>query len=190
MPKNRLKHLNKRASSAKFKADEIMQKLAVQPGAVIADVGAGGGFYTLSFAEAVAEKGKVFAVDTNPDNLSYIQTSAMEKQLENVHTFITPEEQLALPDEKFDLIFMRNMFHHLPEPHAYFTSIAKFLKQKGRVAVIDYKKTKGFSLSFSQLHRHYSDPALIAEVMQSNGLALAQSFDFLPKQSFQIFTKA
>lgn len=189
MPNNRLQHLNKSAAAPKRHSKEILETLAVQPGWIIADVGAGGGFYALAFAQAAGPQGKVFAVDTDTKGLDYIQRSAMEKELENVYTFITPEEQLNLPDEKFDLVFMRNMFHHLPDPNSYFTNLGSYLKEDGKAAIIDYKKNRGFSLSFSQIHRHYSDPAVIMGTMQQANLVRAQSYDFLPEQSFQVFVR-
>lgn len=185
---NRLAHLNKRAASAKYKSIDILRILAIQDGNIIADVGAGGGFYTLEFAKAASPSGKVYAVDSNPENLTYVHNNAVEAGLDNVHTFATPEALLVLPEIKFDWIFMRNMFHHLLQPEMYFKSIADYLKPKGRVAVIDYKKTSGFSLRFFRLHHHYSDPDEIARVMQNAGLVLSQSYDFLSDQSFQIFS--
>lgn len=183
-PEKKLSHFNKLASSRKYKSNQILQALAIQPGTAIADVGSGGGFYTTAFARA---GGKVTAVDTNEENLAYVFNSAGEMGFENVETFVTPVERLELPAHEFDLIFMRNMFHHLPDPNTYCQNIAHFLKPEGRVAIIDYKKVSGFSLSFASLHQHYSDPAKIREVMNNAGLVLIKTYDFLPNQSFQVF---
>jgi len=180
--------MNKRAASAKFKAEDILRTLAIKPTEIIADVGSGGGFFVFTFAKITAPNGQVYAVDTNEENLSFIQEQTAIMKLDNVFTHLTTEDHLVLPDKKFDLIFMRNMFHHLHDPLAYFAALVKHLKPAGRVAVIDYKKPSGFSLSFSSLFHHYSDPSLIAETMQKAGLNLPAAYDFLPDQSFQIFT--
>lgn len=186
MIKNKPEQWNKRASAPGSKAGEIINLCAVKPGAVIADVGSGGGFFTCEFAK-IAAKGKVYAIDINSDNLSYVKQRALGLGLNNVETFITLEDHLVLPEIKFDLVFMRNMFHHLPDPGTFFKPVARYLQPDGRVVIIDYKKTSGFSLSFANLHHHYSDPRKILEIMQTAGLSLSQTNDFLPEQSFQVF---
>jgi ubiquinone/menaquinone biosynthesis C-methylase UbiE len=187
-PKNRLERFNKLAGSPKYKAQEILNILSVQPGAIIADVGSGGGFYTQAFAKAAAPGGLVVAVDTDAENLAYVQDNANALGLINVQTFLTSTDQLELPARKFDWIFMRDMYHHILDPLTYFQPIANFIKTKGLVVVIDYKKVKGFSLAFSSLHHHYSSPTAIRNVMLQVGLDVFRSFDFLPDQSFQIFS--
>ena len=82
---------------------------------------------------------------------------------------------------------MRDMYHHIADPSTYFQFIARFLKPRGLVVLIDYTKPRSFAMSFSGLRQHYSDPAKIRYVMQQEGLDLFRSFKFLPNQSFQIF---
>ena len=183
-----MEHLNKRAGASKYKSKRILRTLAVQTGSLVADVGSGGGFYTYQFAKAIGPNGKVYAVDSNEDSLAYIQEQARQTALENIMTFQTSEDHLVLPDLQFDLIFMRNMFHHLPDPDTYFASIAGYVKPQGKVAIIDYKKVTGFSLSFASRRRHYSDAARITASMQKAGLVLAQTYTFLSNQSFQVFS--
>jgi len=190
MTAKKLKRWNRLARSSKYKSKNILKILAVQPGSIIADVGSGGGYYTLLFAQAAGPHGKAVAVDIDPENLSFIKLQAEGMKLGNVETFVTAPDHLTLPSQACNLIFMRNMFHHLPAPEDYFASLAEYLKPDGRVAIIDYKEVSGFSLSFASRHRHFSDPARICAVMQQSGLELAGSYDFLSNQSFQIFKHA
>ena len=80
MSENRAKMFNKRASKPKYKADQILEKLALKPGQFIADIGSGGGYFTYRFAKAVGEKGKVYAVDTNQEFLTFIKKQATEQE--------------------------------------------------------------------------------------------------------------
>jgi len=183
-----LSRMNKHAAAKRSKPSRILKSLALKLGAVVADLGAGGGYYTYAFARAVGKKGKVIAVDTSADRLAYIKQQAQKEQFYNVTTYQTKENQLELPKIKFDLIFTRNMFHHLYDPEVYFQQIIQFLKLKGRVAAIDYKPPTRFRLRFFARRHHHTDPKIIINIMCNAGLYLEQSYDFLPDQSFQIFT--
>ncbi|MCD6468684.1 MAG: class I SAM-dependent methyltransferase [Thermoplasmata archaeon] len=105
------KMFNKKASNPN-KPDQIIKNIGLKPRQTIADIGAGGGYFTLKFAEAVGRKGRVYAVDTNPGFLEFIKSSAKEKGLDNITTVLTKEERLDLPKESLDFIFMRNVTHH------------------------------------------------------------------------------
>lgn len=183
-----LNRMNKRASARWAKPSRILSALALRPGEVVADLGAGGGYYTFAFARAVGPKGFVIAVDTVADRLAFIQQQAHEQQLHNIAIYLTTKEKLVLPKIKFDLIFTRNMFHYLDDPDRYFKQIAQYLKSKARVAVIDYKTPTNFLSRFLAPRHHHPDPVIITNSLSNAGLKLDQSFDFLPKQSFQIFT--
>ncbi len=185
-----LNRMNKHAASKRAKPSLIIASLALKPSAVAADLGAGGGYYTYTFAQAVGTKGKVIAVDTSPDRLAYIQQQAQKERLYNITTYQTKANQLELPRIKFDLIFTRNMFHHLDDPNLFFKGITRFLKSKGRVAIIDYKPPASFQLRFFARHHHHTDPKSIKNTMFNAGLYLDQSYDFLPDQSFQIFARS
>lgn len=187
-PEKRLKGLNKKAASPKYKSLQILDIMNLRPGAVIADVGSGGGYYTLQFARAIAPNGMVVAVDTDQRNLDFVTALMAEANLTNFKTYITPLDHLELPPRKFDWIFMRDMYHHIHDPEFYFQTITTYLKPKGLVLLIDFTKPKGFSMSFASLHHHYSQPETIRGIMQHVGLELFRTFNFLPDQSFQIFS--
>lgn len=73
------KMFNRKASDPKNKPDQILRILGLQPGQNVADIGAGGGYFSLRFAELIGKEGKVFAVDTNSKFLEFIKNSAREK---------------------------------------------------------------------------------------------------------------
>jgi arsenite methyltransferase len=97
---------NRRASDPKNKPDELLEVLALQQGQKIADIGAGGGYFSLRFAEVVGKDGRVFAVDTNPKFLEFIKDNAKKKGLDNVETALTTEDNPTLPEQSIDLIFI------------------------------------------------------------------------------------
>jgi len=180
-----LKILNMEASSSRSRPREIIEKLRIQEGCTVADLGSGGGYFTLEFARRVGRTGRVFAVDVKPKYLDLIRRQSQHEGLNNI-AFVTAEnEGVELPEESIDLVFVRNTFHHLSERVEYFRNFKKFLKPDGKAAIIEYK-AKG-RLSFATLFKHYTPAEVIRREMEAAGYSLVQSFDVLPEQSFLIF---
>jgi arsenite methyltransferase len=186
MSEKRANMFNKRASKAKYKSDQIVEKLALKPGQVLADIGSGGGYFTYKFAQAVGEKGQVYAIDTNQEFLEFIKKQATEQGLNNIVTVFIGSEHPDLPKHKFDYIFFRNVTHHLPNRIDYFKSLKETLKADGKIVIIEYDERGGF-FSFHRLHRHFVPKNILCEEMKQAGYFLHKSYDFLSEQSFSIF---
>ena len=180
----RLKMLNRRASAPGSKLGEVIESLNIHESDTVADIGSGGGYFTLEFAKRVGKSGKVYAVDTKQENLDYVKAQSEREGINNVVTVLADDE-IGLPEKSVDLVFMRNVVHHLPEPARYFADLKRFLKPDSRVAIIDYKKVGGFS--FTQLFGHYIEEAVLLDEMERAGYDAMARFDFLPEQSFNIF---
>jgi len=177
---------NKKASDPKNKPNQILETLALQSGQNIADIGAGGGYFSLRFADKIGKEGLVYAVDTNQEFLEFIKNCTREKGLNNVEIILATEDGLILPKRSLNLIFMRNVTHHLPDRVKYFRNLADFLKPKGRIAIIEYKK--GGHFSFHRIFGHYVPKETLIKEMEEAGFRLEKDFDFLPEQSFVIFS--
>ena len=178
---------NRKASDPKNKPDEILEALALQQGQMVADIGAGGGYFSLRFAEAVGKNGRVFAVDTNPNFLEFIKNSAKEKGLNNIEVILAMEDNPTLPEQSMDLIFMRNVSHHLSNRVEYFKKLKDALKPEGRIAIIEYRASGG-RFSFHRKFGHYVPKETIIAEMKDAGYRLEKDLDFLPEQSFIIFS--
>ncbi|MEA3255283.1 MAG: class I SAM-dependent methyltransferase [Candidatus Altiarchaeota archaeon] len=177
---------NRKASNPKSRPDEILNALALQPGQNIADIGAGGGYFTLRFADAVGGGGRVYAVDTNPEFLEFIRDNAKEKGLSNVETIHATGNTLNLPEKSSDLVFMRNVYHHLSNRTEYFRNLRGALKPGGKVVVIDYKN-QGF-FSFRRFFGHHTPKETIMDELNDAGYDLMQEHDILPEQHFLVYT--
>ncbi|MGD8400376.1 MAG: methyltransferase domain-containing protein [Bacillota bacterium] len=175
--------LNQRAGN---KADIVLQSLKIREGEVIADIGCGGGFFSFEFLNKVGEGGKVFAVDIDEQMLQYINQKAGKEGRRNLITVLAEEGALFLPESSCDLFFLRNVFHHLPEPGKYFRQLKKSLKPEGRIAVIDYQNKKGCGFIHLFGHRLVLEEE-ICNIMIEAGFRLIETFNFLPGQSFNIF---
>jgi arsenite methyltransferase len=173
---------NNQASDPKSKPDEILKVLALQPGQKVADIGAGGGYFSLRFAEVVSSQGHVYAVDTDSGKVDFIKKSVAEKGASNIEVVLVGKEGLSLP-EKVDLIFLRNVYHHIPNRVEYFTKLKESLKPGGRIVIVEHKGGGGIH----RLFEHRVTGETIIEEMTKAGYRVAESLDILPKQSFTIF---
>lgn len=184
--KSKAKMFNKRAASAKFKPQEIITSLTIKSGDIVADVGSGGGFYALEFSKKVGANGKVFALDTEPELLGFINAEIKKQGIANIQTVLTKNDDLGLAENSIDLMFLRNVYHHLPEPIKYFGRIKKYLKLHGRIAIIEYKKQR---FHLFRRGKHFAPESEIVNTMTRCGYLISKKFDFLPEQSFVIFKK-
>ncbi len=168
--------------------EEILRALGDLEGLTVGDIGSGGGFFALRFAEAVGPKGKVFAIDRNVNNLEYVRRLAEQRGYGNIHTVFTPDDNVPLQKESIDLVFSRNSFHHLPAPGRYFDRLRALLKPKGRVVIIEHLKTGG--LAFVNLFGHYTSEDDIETTLEKAGYQHVRRHTILKGQSFNIFEMA
>ena len=179
----RVNMLNKEAGSPKNKSIEIIKNMEMSEEDVIADIGSGGGYFTFKFSNEVGKTGKIYSIDTNQKSQEYIDDNSKKHNLNNIQTVLVDENGLLIP-EKVDTIFLRNVFHHLPQQVEYFKNIKQFLKKKGKIAIIEHKKN-GFS--FVSIFGHNTPVEIIVETMEKAGFTLNKKLDFLPNQSFTIY---
>jgi ubiquinone/menaquinone biosynthesis C-methylase UbiE len=176
---------NRKAASPDSKPDQILEILDLQPGQKVADIGSGGGYYAQRFAQAVGNKGHVYAVDTNPEFLKYLSQEARERGLDNITTLLVTGGASGLAARSLDLVFMRNVHHHLPNRIEYFKKLREALKPDGKVAIIEHDG-RGF-LNLFRLFGRFTSQETIVEEMTAAGFQAIKRPDILSKQSFTIF---
>jgi len=180
----------KRFAYEGYKRDEWQQpqkvvlSLHLKPGDQVADLGAGGGYFTFRLADAVGEMGTVYAVDIDQGLLDYLENTAQEKGYHNIKIIRAAEDDARLPLKSFDLVFVCDTYHHLQSREAYFNRLKKSLKDQGRVAIIDF--TSGWLKSIG----HGTPTDVVIGEMQKAGYSLQIQYDFLEKQNFLIFQVA
>lgn len=123
----------------------IVDATGVREGMVVADVGAGTGFFTEMFSRQVGGKGQVYAVDITPGFLEQIQKRAGEQHLSNVTTILCTERDSKLPSNRVDLAFICDTYHHFEYPQSTLASIRKALNPGGRLIVVDFDRIPGKS---------------------------------------------
>jgi Methylase involved in ubiquinone/menaquinone biosynthesis len=162
---------------------EVLRAMKLQPGQLVADIGAGGGYFTFRFARAVGETGRVFAVDIDTEMLEHVRDRARRENIGNVEIIEAQPDDPRLPPEGVDVIFICNTYHHLSYRENYFRRLRGALRPNGRLMIVEFDG-RGW---FATVVGHHTPPQQIREEMQRAGYRLAESYDFLPRQSFLIF---
>ena len=179
------RHMNDPERDAWQRPAAVIQALQIPAGAHVADLGAGRGYFTFRLAEAVRLNGQVYAVDTEEASLPFIEQEAIQRggMSHQVQLILAAPNDRRLPLHGMDLIFTCDTYHHLPDRQAYMASLAQYLRQDGRIAIIDFKKGSWLGSLFG----HATSQTAIQKEMEAAGYRLLNNFDFLPKQHFQVF---
>ena len=122
------------------KIDAVLSKLALKPGMVVADIGAGSGLFSRPLAKAVAPAGKVYAVDIQQDLLDHIDQRNREENIGNIETVLGEYDNPKLPARNVDLAFINDVLHHIQHRAAYLKALATYIKPSGRIAIIEMDK--------------------------------------------------
>ena len=164
--------------------ERVIETLAIIPGQSIADLGAGGGYFTFYLADAVGPDGRVYAVDVDADMNQRLDSIARERGTSNVSVVLADFGDPKIP-ELVDLIFTSNTYHHIEGRVAYFESAARYLRPSGRIAILEYRR-EGF---FHRIIGHATESNIIRSELEQAGYTLAAEHDFIEQQHFLIFDR-
>jgi arsenite methyltransferase len=168
------------------KPDEVVKALDLKPGDVVADVGAGSGYFTRRLAKVVAPAGKVYAVDVAADILAYLKERAEREGLRNIVTIVSQPDDPMLPAKSVDLVFFCDTTHHIDHRVAFYRKLAPAVKAHGRMAIIDYPPDSPHAPH--QPEQLVPRSQVISEAEQA-GFKFVKDFQFLPYHYFLMFEK-
>ena len=160
--------------------EAVIEALKLQSDAVVADIGAGSGYFTLRLARAIAPKGRVYAVDTESGMLDYLRQRLREADISNVQVMKVPAHDPLLVDGSIDVIFICNTYHHLEDRAVYLRKLSKALKPNGRLVIVDFNKEGEIPAGPPPAMR-LSKEAVTTE-LRAEGLRVAETLSFLPYQ--------
>ena len=163
------------------KPHEVIQALNLKPDALIADIGAGTGYFAVRFAHMLP-KARVFGVDSEPDMVKYLSERAKREGLKNLSVVAAEPGNPRLP-EKVDLIIFVDVYHHVEKREQYFRQLQQSLRPQGRLAIIDFHMDSPVGPPPAARIA----PDRVKKELQSAGYTLTQEHLFLPNQYFLIF---
>lgn len=168
--------------------DDILTRLQLRPGQVVADIGAGTGFFTAMMARAVSPGGRVYAVDIARNFVDASVQRARDLGLDNVVGIVNDPRDTGLPPNSVDLVFISDTYHHFEYPASTLRSIHQALRPNGEMVVIDFKRIPGFSSPWVLGHVRAGEAVVTAEIEKA-GFAVKERLDFMQTQYFLRFTK-
>lgn len=166
------------------KPEQIMDALGIADSAVVADLGAGGGWFTIRLARRVGPNGVVYAEDIQRPMLEAITRRVQREGLNNVRTVLGTPDDPRLPAGALDAVLIVDAYHEMEDPVRLLKNVASALKSSGRVGVIDFRKDGGGP---GPAPEERVDPAAIVRDAGAAGLRLIGRERFLPYQYFLIF---
>jgi arsenite methyltransferase len=155
--------------------EHVVETLRIEKGARIADLGAGGGYFTFRLADAAGPDGLVWAVDVDPGMVAFVRERSAADGYENVRVVEAAPDDPRLPSGAIDLVFTCNTYHHIPDRVAYFSRLRRALAPGGRVAIVEHRG-EGF---FARLFGHATGDDVIRREMEAAGYRLDAAHDFL-----------
>lgn len=166
------------------KPHEVIRALALKPDAVVADIGAGTGYFSVRLANMLP-KGRVYGVDVAPDMVKYLAERAKREKRENMIAIAAAPDDPRLP-EKADLVLLVDVYHHVEDRERYFRRLRGSLKPGGRVAIIDFRMDS----PEGPPRAARVPPERVVTELKNAGYSLAQQHGFLPNQYFLVFRPA
>jgi ubiquinone/menaquinone biosynthesis C-methylase UbiE len=161
-----------------------MDKLLIAEGSVVADLGAGGGWFTMRLASRVGPNGIVYAEDVQPQMIESITRRTARANVRNVRTVLGTSSDPRLPGP-VDAVLIVDAYHEFEQPIMMLSSVARSLKPAGRIGILEFKKDGGGP---GPLMDERMDPERIVRDAEAAGLRLLSHETFLRYQYMLVFT--
>jgi len=162
----------------RLQVDRVMDLLGITRGSVVADIGAGSGWFTVRAAKRVAPAGTVYAVDINPESKSYIDARTAKEGLTNVRTITSKPEDPLLPPGSVNAVLLLKTYHEVAKPMALLQAIRPALAPHGKVGIIDRNGNAG---------SHGVDRDIVVREAEKAGYRLLQQEDFVKGDGMDYF---
>jgi len=168
--------------------DEVIQVMGLADDDVVADIGCGTGYFTRPMARAVAPRGRVYAVDIQPEMLRLLRERVEEEGLTNVEPVLSESDDPKLPPGSLDWILLVDVYHEFQQPRAMLAKMREALKPDGKIALLEYRLEGLSAVHIKEDHR--MSPEQVLREWEPAGYRLAARHEFLPTQHFFVFEKA
>jgi predicted methyltransferase len=123
--------------------EKIMDELAIAEGSVVADLGAGSGWFTIRLARRVGPNGKIYAEDVQSQMIEVINRRIARENLPNVVTKLGTQDDPDLPAGQLDAVLIVDAYHEMEQPVALLRNVARALKPRGRIGIVNHTMAGG-----------------------------------------------
>lgn len=162
----------------RLQINRVMDILAIHPGTGVADIGAGSGWFTVRAARRVGGTGEVYAVDINPEAITYIHQRAQKEGEHNVKTILSKPDDALLPPQSVDAVLLLKTYHEVEHPITLMRNLRTALKSDARIGIID-RNGNG--------EDHGVNRSVVIHEMSQAGYQVVQQEDFVKADHMDYF---
>jgi FkbM family methyltransferase len=163
----------------------LLKNLAVKPGMVVADIGAGSGYHSALLSKMVGT-GKVFAVDVEPEMIAYLNARIKQEKLNRIVPVLSTEQKVSLPENTIDMMLLVDVYHEFSFPYEMALSMRAALKPGGKLVLVEFR-AEDPAVPIKTIHK-MSEAQAIKE-FKAAGFAFDKNIDNLPWQHCMVFIK-
>lgn len=158
--------------------NRVMDILGIAPGKNVADIGAGSGWFTVRAARRVGSAGTVYAVDINPEAISYIDRRLKGESLSNVKTILSKSDDPLLPQDAVDAVLLLKTYHEVADPVALLEHLRPSLRPGAKLGIID-RNGNGTDHGVSR--------KIVVKEAEQAGYQMLQDYDFVKPDGMDYF---
>ncbi len=166
--------------------DLLVEALKLEPGDVVADIGAGTGYYTWRMAKAVGDRGLVYAVDIQEEMLDFLAKRMAERKVTNVKGVLGTITDPKLPAHSIDLVLLVDVYHEFDHPFEMMQATCKALKPGGRAVLVEFR-AEDPKVPIKEVHK--MSEAQVRKEMSAQPLEWVETIETLPWQHVIVFKK-
>lgn len=162
----------------KLQINRVMDLLGIKPGSVVADIGAGSGWFSVRAARRVGDAGRVYAEDINPKSMDYIRDRAQKEKLGNIQTILGKSDDPLLPPDSLDAVLLMKTYHEVAQPIPLLRHVRAAMHSDGRLGIID-RNGKGDD--------HGVGEEIVIEEAKRAGFSVTGNYDFVKPDGVDYF---
>ena len=162
----------------KLQVNRVMDLLGIHTGSVVADIGAGSGWFSVRAARRVGSTGRVYAVDINPSYLRYIRDRAQKEKLPNIRTILGKSDDPRLPPNQIDAALLMKAYHEVAQPIVLLRHVHAVMQPGARLGIIDRN---------GQGDDHGVNRDVVIGEVQRAGFQLAAEYNFVKPDGADYF---
>lgn len=163
----------------------LLKNLDLKPGINFADIGAGSGYYSNLISKLIGN-GKVFAVDVEPEMITYLNDRIKKEKLSNIVTVLGSETSVSLPALSMDMMLLVDVYHEFSFPYEMGLSMYKSLKPNGKLVLVEFR-SEDDAVPIKTIHK-MSEVQAVKELNMA-GFVLEKNISNLPWQHCMVFVK-
>ena len=164
---------------------KALDALDLKPGMVVADIGAGSGYYASRIAKRVGPSGRVYATDIQPGMIEILDRRIKSDGITNITTVLGGMDDPRLPPQSIDLAIMVDVYHELQQPQVFLQRLKQTFKPDGRLVLLEFRKEDP---KVPILEVHKMSVAEVKQELEAEGYALEKVIDVLPWQHIIVLT--